>query len=57
MPGVSQSIICILQVLAHLVHIAVLLCIRSSIFVIGEIIEASEIKEFAEGHMACESGL
>ena len=57
MPGVSQSIICILQVFAHLVHIAVLLCIRSSIFVIGEIIEASEIKEFAEGHMACESGL
>jgi len=54
MPGVSQSIICILQVL---VHIAILLCTRSSIFVIGEIIETSEIKEFAEGHTACKIGL
>lgn len=57
MPGVSQSIICMSQVLAHLVHIAVLLCTRSSIFVIGEIIEASEIKEFAEGHTVCKIGL
>ena len=56
MPDVSQSI-CILQVLAHLFHIAVLLYIRSSIFVISEKIEASEIKEFAEVHTACKIGL
>lgn len=53
----ARPIMHILQVLAHLVHTAILLYVRSSIFVTGEKFEASEIKEFAEGHTACKIGL
>lgn len=52
----ARPIMDLSQMSAHFIHTAALLDVRSSIFVTGEKIEASENKEFPEGHTTCESG-